>query len=69
MSMRLVSTLRTWSTTPFGTAGTFIVFGVQNRPSERHAEVPREPLDPLLVVLGADAEVVAGPVGGAGRQG
>ena len=33
MSMRLVSTLRTWSTTPFGTALTFIVFGTMKMPS------------------------------------
>ncbi len=31
MSMRLVSTLRTWITTPFGTARTFIVFGAMKR--------------------------------------
>src|SRR5258708_36003460 len=35
---------------------------------DRSAEPPRQPLDLLLVALGADAEVVADPVGDASRQ-
>ena len=61
MSMRLVSTLRTWIARPFGTARTFIVFGAMKETFELSAEVPREPLDPLLVVLRADTEVIARP--------
>ena len=39
------------------------------QPVQGGAEVGGESLDPLLVVLRAHAEVVAGPVGEAGRQG
>src|SRR5258706_12324126 len=36
--------------------------------ADRSAQPPREPLDLLLVVLGANAEVVPDPVGDARRQ-
>ncbi len=54
MSTRLVSTLRTWRTTPFGTALTFMVFGTVNRPSSAAPSLSASLSTCIAIVLRAE---------------